>query len=59
LMHIIDSLNTTIRIEKETTISKVREVKDGVSSFWRTLAIIGWVILLFQFSFDRIMQKLS
>jgi len=59
LLHIIDSLNTTITIDKQTKISKVREVSDGVSPHWRIVAIIGWVILIFQFAFDRIMQKLS
>jgi hypothetical protein len=59
LLHIIDSLQTTITIDKQTQISKVREVSDGVSPHWRIVAIIGWVILIFQFAFDRIMQKLS
>jgi hypothetical protein len=59
LLHIIDSLNTTITIDKQTQIQKVREVSDGISPHWRIVAIIGWVILIFQFAFDRIMQKLS
>lgn len=56
LMHVIDSLNVLIDKNTTTTISKV---KDDDSEWWRYLAIIGWVLIILRFTWDRVANKIS